>query len=71
VAPTPLLVEGAGEVLAGKRIGEEALEEAAEHAQGASRPITDMRGTAEQRRHLTRILTRRALEGAIQRARAS
>jgi hypothetical protein len=29
-----------------------------------------MRGTADQRRHLTGVITRRAIEGAIERAKA-
>lgn len=70
VAPTPLFVEEAGMVLAGKAITPENLEEAAEIAQAAARPISDLRGTAEFRKHLCGVLTRRALEKAIERARA-
>jgi carbon-monoxide dehydrogenase medium subunit len=69
VAPTPLLVEAAGAELAGRPISDEAIERAADAVAKAARPITDMRGTVEQRRHLVRVLTRRALQGAIQRAR--
>lgn len=71
VAPTPLLVPEAGEFLAGKAVSPEALLEAARIAQAAARPISDMRGTAEQRRHLSLILTRRALTGAVARAQAA
>jgi carbon-monoxide dehydrogenase medium subunit len=70
VAPTPLLAREAGEYLAGKPVSAETLVEAARLAQGAARPITDMRGTIAQRKHLARVLTRRALEKAIERARA-
>lgn len=69
VAPTPLFVAEAGEALAGRPVSDEAVEEAAELARAAAKPISDMRGTAEQRRHLCGVLTRRALQGAIQRAR--
>ena len=71
VAPTPLFVEEAGAYLAGKEIREETIHEAARIAQSASRPISDLRGTAEFRKHLCAVLTRRALEKAIERARVS
>ena len=69
VAPTPVFVEEAGAALQGKEINDEAIQQAAELAMAAARPISDMRGTIEQRRHLVGVLTRRALRGAIQRAR--
>jgi len=71
VAPTPLFVEEAGMFLAGKEINEENIREAAGLAQAAARPISDLRGTVEYRKHLCAVLTRRALEKAIERARAS
>jgi carbon-monoxide dehydrogenase medium subunit len=69
VAPTPLFVPEAGAYLAGRRISAEAIAEAARIAQAAARPINDMRGTIAQRKHLLAVLTRRALERAIERAR--
>jgi len=68
VAPTPLFVAEAGEVLAGKAVTAQSIAEAARIAQSAARPITDMRGTAAQRKHLAAVLTRRALSKAIERA---
>lgn len=68
-APTPLLVEEAGRLLAGAPLEPEAWEPAIEAVRAAVRPITDMRGSAAQRRHLAGVLVRRALEGAIARAR--
>ncbi|MBI2885605.1 MAG: xanthine dehydrogenase family protein subunit M [Chloroflexi bacterium] len=68
VAPTPLFVTEAGAALAGKPISEESIALAAEAARQAARPINDMRGTVEQRRHLAAVLTTRALRGAVARA---
>jgi len=70
VAPTPLDVPEVGEYLAGKPATNEHLAEAARIAQAAVRPIADMRGSLEQRRHLAGVLVRRAFEKALQRARA-
>jgi len=69
VAPTPLFVREAGDALAGSPVNSESIAEAAEIARAAARPITDMRGTAEYRKHLCGVLARRALETAIEKAR--
>ncbi|MBI4552198.1 MAG: xanthine dehydrogenase family protein subunit M [Candidatus Latescibacteria bacterium] len=71
VAPTPLFVREAGDALAEKPVSDESIQQAAEIARAAARPISDMRGTADHRRHLVGVLTRRALEGAIRRAKES
>jgi CO/xanthine dehydrogenase FAD-binding subunit len=69
VAPTPLFIREAGEWLAGKPVNSDSIRAAAEMAKAAAKPITDMRGTADYRRHLCVVLTRRALESAVEKAR--
>lgn len=71
VAPTPILVEAAGEALVGQPVGDAAIQKAAEAAKEAAKPISDMRGTAEYRKHLCEVLTRRALNTAVERAQGS
>lgn len=68
VAPIPLFVSEAGQALVGKEVSDAAIEEAANLAKAAAKPITDMRGSAEQRKHLSAVLTKRALQKAIERA---
>lgn len=68
VAPTPLFVPEVGDFLTGKKVTSETIREAASIAKAAARPITDLRGTAEQRRQLTSVLARRTLDKAIERA---
>jgi carbon-monoxide dehydrogenase medium subunit len=69
VAPTPLCVDSAAAALVGTRIDEAALERAAAAASQAANPIDDKRGTADYRRHVAGVLTRRAAGIAAGRAR--
>ena len=71
VAPTPILVEAAGQALVGQPVGDAAILKAADAAKEAAKPISDMRGTAEYRKHLCEVLTRRALNTAVERAQGS
>lgn len=68
VAPTPIFVTEAGKALEGKPANAESIQAAADLAKAAAKPIDDMRGTAEYRRHLCEVMTRRALEKALERA---
>ncbi|MHB8797231.1 MAG: FAD binding domain-containing protein [Thermoanaerobaculia bacterium] len=60
VAPTPLRVRAAEELLEAK--GAAAAREAASLAVEACRPITDLRGSAEYRREMVGVLVRRGVE---------
>ena len=68
VAPTPLLVTEISDALQGRPANEESVNEAGQIAKAAARPIDDMRGTTEYRKHLCDVLTRRALNASITRA---
>ncbi len=68
VGPTPIVADAAAAAVAGTPISDETINAAAEAAMSVATPISDMRGTVEQRRHLTGVMTRRTLQGAIARA---
>jgi carbon-monoxide dehydrogenase medium subunit len=68
VAPTPLLVSEAGAALVDGSLTDDQINKAAKIAQAAAKPISDMRGDADYRRHLVGVLTKRALREAIARA---
>lgn len=70
VAPIPLRATAAEQALEGRPLTAELIEEAAGLAAEAARPISDQRGSAEFRRHLVRVLTRRTLTSALARARS-
>jgi len=68
VAPTPIVATAAGEAVAGKELSEEVLREAGERAAEAAVPIDDLRATKEYRLELVKVLTRRVLMAAAERA---
>ena len=69
VGPTPLRAASAENCLKGQRFNARVAEEAAECAAADARPIDDVRAGADYRREMVRVLTRRAIESAFQRAR--
>jgi CO/xanthine dehydrogenase FAD-binding subunit len=71
VSATPIMVPGAAEALIGKPANDESFAAAGAAAADAASPIDDMRGGVAQRRHLSKVLTIRALEGALQRIRGN
>jgi len=68
VAPTPIRAMRAESSLIGKPITADAIERAAKIAAEESRPIDDLRGSADFRRHLVRVLSQRTLTSAWQAA---
>ena len=68
VGPTPIFVDGIDKEVSGQEINDESIRVVSNMAKNASKPISDMRGTAEFRQHLSEVLTRRALITAIERA---
>jgi len=68
VAPVPVRANAAEARLEGEAVTSTLIEEAAQLAVEASSPISDQRGSAEFRRHLVRVLTRRTLATALERA---
>ncbi len=71
VAPVPLRATAAEQALEGQAVTPERIARAADLAVEAARPISDQRGSADFRRHLVRVLTRRTLTTALARASAS
>jgi len=68
VAPTPVRATTAEAALEGRPLTPELIERAADLAAQGARPISDQRGSADFRRHLVRVLTRRTLTTALARA---
>jgi carbon-monoxide dehydrogenase medium subunit len=69
-APTPLLIVEAGDFLEGKEPSTRNFEEAGRIASKEVKPITDLRGSEAYRRDLAGVLTVRALNKALERARS-
>lgn len=64
VAPTPIRAKKAEAILKGQRFDEH-IEKAAKAAAGEAKPIDDHRASAEYRRDMVEVLTKRAIEQAI------
>jgi len=71
VAPTVIRAPQAEAYLEGRAATPEAMAEAGRIAAGEGKPISDFRASAEYRRELIAVLTRRALENACVLARAA
>ncbi len=67
VAPTPVRAYAAEQFLEGSTADKTTIEEAADLAVQAAVPITDVRGSAEYRKELVKVLTKRTLNICVER----
>ena len=65
VAPTPIRARQAEAVLRGHKLDEQTIEWVGDIAMSESRPISNVRGSADYRREMVRVLTRRAVAQAM------
>jgi len=65
VSPRPLVSEEVPDILIGKEFSVELVEKAAKAASGESKPISDIRASAEYRREIVAVLSRRLLQEAF------
>lgn len=70
VGPTTVFVEGITDLLVGEKVDDSVLDRAAALSSAAARPIDDRRGTADYRRHVAGVLTKRVIARAAERAAA-
>jgi aerobic carbon-monoxide dehydrogenase medium subunit len=70
-APAAMRLRGAEEILEQGGLGDRYIDDAAARAAELVDPSADLHASVEYRRHLTRVLTRRALKRAIERARGA
>ena len=66
--PTAIRARRAEETLRGQAPDEKVLAAAAAAAAAAAQPVSDLRGPAEYKRDIVRVLTQRALRKAVARA---
>jgi len=71
VSPVPMRAKGAEAALRGQAITPEALEAAGQAAAAECEPNADLRGSVEYKRDLTRVLVKRAVKRAAERANAA
>ena len=68
VAPTPMRARKAEEILRGRKLDQKLLEKSGHAASDEAKPIDDIRGSADYRKQLVAVLTKRAITQAIQQA---
>jgi carbon-monoxide dehydrogenase medium subunit len=65
MASTPLRARAAEDALRGQPLNAESIAAAAQHAADGTEPPADLNASPDYKRHLARVLTRRALEKAL------
>lgn len=70
VSPAPMRAKNAEQALVGQVLTDEVIEAAGRAAAGECDPSPDLRGSAEYKRDITRVLTKRAIRQAMERARS-
>ncbi len=70
VAPTPIRAREAESILDGKTPSDDVIDEVAKAAASATKPISDLRASAEYRREMSRVLVKRAILDAYRKAEA-
>jgi carbon-monoxide dehydrogenase medium subunit len=68
VAPTPIRAKKAEEILRGNELDNKILEASSQAAVNEAKPIDDVRSSADYRRKLVAVLTKRAVTQAVQQA---
>jgi len=68
VAPVPFNARKAGELLIGKKIKEDLIAETAQLASEETNPTSDVHASAEFRREIAKVLVRRAVKEAFEKA---
>ena len=71
VSPSPIRATEAEKVLTGQVLNEELIEVAGQAASDQSDPSPDLRGSVEYKRDLTRVVTKRAIAKAVERAKGA
>ena len=65
VAPIPIRARRAEEVLRGKKIEDQLLQQTAQRASEEAQPISDIRSSADYRREMVKALTKQAIRQAL------
>lgn len=66
VAATPIRAPRAEEALIGKALTDEVIVRASEEAMNSCHPISDIRASAEYRKDMIRVFTKRAIKQAME-----